>query len=26
LIRETIAKHGLRYEERKPSWILGETR
>ena len=26
LIRETIAKHDLRYEERKPSWILGETR
>ena len=25
LIRETIAKHGLRYEKRKPSWILGET-
>lgn len=26
LIRETIAKHGLRYEERKPSWLLGESR
>ena len=26
LIRETIAKHGLRYEERTPSWLLGESR
>jgi len=26
LIRETIAKHGLKYEERTPSWLLGESR
>ncbi len=26
LIRETIAKHGLRYEQRAPSWLLGESR